>query len=169
MPRFGVFGKGFSAFLVTSAILIGVIGTPGSATIGTVQNGSTYAVVPSGYNWGNYTYFSTQRSGYNNYDSGPGWHVHWVHHKVTSFTSSNDRYVTLRPLKCSSWSIQQSYGITQAHDYELGGWEASHVHYEAMKLYGHCWRYTARVDPGRDTNGWGFGDGNTTIYWEMSY
>lgn len=135
---------------LATAVLVATMlsGTPASAYW--TKNESVSGVVNSG---GHLSRYSTQRFTADRYER-------YVGIAQYDFTSRDGRGMIYGPLNCFDWNFQPGYG--QAGPLAYG-------QYGYMYKTRQCWRFAARVTPGRDTNGISFGFGNTTWYTRIDY
>lgn len=138
--------KALSATLLTAALLIAtplsssanIISGPIGGTSGTVDSGQTY-----------FTVFSTQRTA-----SSSGFRVR----QVSSSPGAEGRYVAYN---CAA-TAQISYHYVLAN-----GQSAIPVNPGSGARTSGCFRIGLRRQNPADTNGWGFGNGNTTFNLEV--
>jgi hypothetical protein len=148
MPSLRLF---IARFLLASVLVIAgaLYGTPAFAYW--TRNESVSGVVNSG---GYLSKYTVQR-----FTDDPG--ERYVRIDQYTFTSPQGRGMIYGPINCFDWNLQPNYR-------QAGPLAVDQTGY--MYKTRQCWRFAARVTPGRDTNG-GFsaGFGNTTWYTRITY
>lgn len=136
---------------LSSLVIIGpFVQSPANAYVGVVDEPFGGVVNSGGWD----SNFTTQRYSPDPYQRG-------VYIQIYSFTSSDGRRMFFGPNNCYDFNLQPGYVMSTNY---AGGPTA-----EMIKTR-QCWRFRARVDPGRDTNGsWSAGFGNTTFNGNVDY